>query len=121
MKLASYPAIGQRVAYVRQNPSTGEILTGFGLVLAIHLDAVKRVMAHLSEKNAEGHEEKFNVDLTCLEPTEEFIIRFTEVTNKVKEISSEGNKQVISVVSDFNKKVEDVYSGILGEPIEIEA
>lgn len=126
MRQELYPCLGTVVNYVRQN-NAGEIEQGSGRILAVCLDASKRTMVHLDTETSitdlQGNvipNPKFNVDILCLNPTPEFVKKFTEATQAVQAISGKGNKLVQEVVEDYNGRVELLYDGILGAPIEFE-
>lgn len=118
MKTATYPAIGQKVEYVRQG-ADGEIETGKARILALTLDPDKRLVAHLDKEAMEGSE-KFNVDVGCLNPSNGFIERFTAATKMVLELSGEGNGKVQEIVAEYNEKVNQAYTGVLGKPLIFE-
>lgn len=115
MITATYPRIGQTVNYVRQ-ANGGGIETGSGRVLAICLGEDKRLMLHLDNEAPEGSQ-KFNVDLNCVNPTPDFIDRFTVACDTVAKISKRGNDIVAETVKEFNLQVEAEYVGILGEKL----
>lgn len=118
MKTETYPKIGQRVDYVRQT-SDGGVQTGTARILALTIDPNKRLMAHLDTEKAEGSE-KFNVHVTCLNPSAEFIDQFTKVMNDVTALSTEGNGKVSEVVAEYNQRVDVLQAEVLGEAISFE-
>tara|TARA_R110000782_G_scaffold266688_1_gene361415 strand:- start:102 stop:491 length:390 start_codon:yes stop_codon:yes gene_type:complete len=113
--LTPYPSFGSKVTFIRQGPNQ-ETETGAGIVLGVHLDALKRIMVHIQ---LDGKEEKINADINCINPTPEFIEKYNKTINLVKEISERGNKEIETIVSRFNAKVEDLLDGILGKPVDI--
>lgn len=112
---APYPPLGTKVTYVRQDPQ-GQVLQGEAVVLAICLDQEKRVMAHIKH-NAEGEGFAFNVDLNCLNPSEEFVEKFKDVTNRVRLLQGAANEEIQAKVADGNRRIADEYSTILGHPV----
>lgn len=123
MKTATYPQIGAQVQYVRQN-AAGETVRGTAMVLAVCLDHGRRLMAHVVgdvvQPDGSVAEQKFNVDISCLNPSDDFVKRFSETTMAVRELSAEGNRLAQEIVAQYNEKVEELYSGLLGVPVEIE-
>ncbi len=110
-----YPTIGSTVSFIRQN-NLGEPEKGKGIVLGITLDVNKRLMAHIDVGT-----EKVNVDISSLNPSEEYIAQFSAALKKIKEISDEGNGKVKEIVLEYNKQVDEVYLQLLGEPVVFEA
>lgn len=115
-----YPVIGTKVKFCRQNVQTHEVETGSGTVLAICMDQNKRLVAHIQPDFPEGTEQpsKFNVDLNCLNPTDEFIQKFTDVTAEIKRLTDEGNEKVKQIVADYEGIISGKYTEILGSPVE---
>lgn len=80
------------------------------------MDGNRRVMAHLKDPNIET---AFNVDLSCLNPSEQFVDQFTALTATVKSVGDEGNAKAQEVIKDYNKRIDELYSSVLGKPVEI--
>jgi hypothetical protein len=108
-----YPTIGTVVNFVRTNTLEAPEV-GKGTVFGFGLDPNKRIMAHIELL---GTTERVNVDLNCLEPTEEFIAAYAQTIKEIKSLSNEGNEKVKVLVEDYNKRVDNLYSKVLGEPI----
>lgn len=116
MKTATYPEIGQSVTYVRQNLDRGaenQMLEGEGVVKAIHLDAAKRLCAHVQAEGQPG----VNVDIRLLNPSDEVKAKFLTVVNKVRDLENEGNGKVQEIVAEYNAKVDAEFNSVLGEPV----
>lgn len=113
-----YPKIGSVVGYVRTDQK-GETEVGFGRVLAICMDEGKRLMVHLDPEAVEGGQ-KFNVDMSCLNPSPEFVEKFTLAIDAVKEISEEGNAKVQALVTIYNDRVDFVRNEIFGSPVDFD-
>jgi hypothetical protein len=120
MKLQYYPQLGQLVTFVQADQNTGALVEGKGRILAIAMDGAKRPIAHLEHvPNPEG-KPNFNVDLNALNPSEEFKVKLKTCVETVLKLSAEGNAKVGAVVGDYNKQVEDQYTGVLGAPVVFE-
>lgn len=121
MQLASYPKIGTRAKYIRVNPQTKEFEEGSSLILAICLDPQKRIMAHMQGiPLPDGNTGNFNVDLNCLEPSDDFKAKFKAVKDRVEATSQEGNGKIAALVAEYNQAVENAYTSVLGEPVEFD-
>jgi tripartite-type tricarboxylate transporter receptor subunit TctC len=128
MKMSSYPTIGQKVRYVRQDPTTGKSVTGEGQIRSIAVDPDKKLVAFLEgdveRPNEKGElvttKEKFLVYVSCLNPSEEFIDKFTAGMNKVLEIAQEGNGKSQEIVAEYNQKVDQVKNEFLGQSVVFE-
>lgn len=123
MKLASYPQIGTKVRYIRQIPPKGDIEIGEAIIEAICLDMEKRLMAHLAKPNKEADQpyERFNVDLSCLEPSEHFVEKFKKMADTIIKMSMVANAEAKAVVDEANQAIDNQRSHILGRPIEFES
>lgn len=116
----TYPELGTKVSYVRQNHQ-GEILTGQATVMAICVDGEKRLTAHLKDTSPQEEPKPgFNVPLTCLNPTKEFIEKFTEEMGKVEALVKEASDMNQEIVKKYNAEIAVLYTGILGEPLVFE-
>ena len=111
----TYPTLGTQVSYIRQTPQ-GEIQTGFATVMAVAIDATKRIVCHLKDPN---QEHAFNTDIHCVNPSEEFISKFKELTQEVKTAQDAYNAKAQEIIDEGNKHIASLYTGLLGEPIEI--
>ncbi len=116
-----YPSIGSTVKYVRQN-QLGAAETGSGIVLGITLDANNRPMAHIEIpiKLPTGQNEKINVDIACLNPMDGFVEQFAVAMKEIQKLSEEGNGKVQEIVSEYNKRVEDLFTIVLGVPVVLD-
>lgn len=115
----TYPELGTKVSYVRQNPQ-GEILTGNATVMAICMDGEKRLTAHLKDTSPQEGEEpkpRFNVPLTCLNPSPDFIEKFAHEMKKVEALVKEATDKNQEIVKKYNAEIAELYTGILGEPL----
>lgn len=125
MKTSTYPTIGQKLSFIRQNLNNKEnpIHQGVGIVCALSMDTHKRLVATMltMKDNGSGESEKVNVDLQCLNPSEEFVANFAATTQAVQNLQSEGNGKAAEVVAEYNQLIQSAYSGVLGEPVEVEA
>lgn len=115
MKTASYPAIGQRVTFVRQGQN-GEVVEGSGLIEGIILDPSKRLMVHLetTEKNGDGASIRRNVHVTCLNPSDDFKAQFKAAQELVQSLGDEGNGKVKEIVAGYNQRVDEAQEPVLG-------
>lgn len=116
-----YPKIGSKVDFVRQNLQSQDVERGSGMILAVCLDATKRLVVHVAPDHPEGTDQpqNFNVDISCLNPTDEFIKKFSDKLEEIKSVSSEGNGKVEAIVSEYNNRVTEIYTELLGQPVEI--
>lgn len=115
-----YPRLGSKVSFVRGNPHTNEIEHGTGLVMAICLDTALRPMAHIEALKSDGEKDRFNVDLLCVNPSDEQVEKYTATVNAVKALQSEGNDKVASMVAEYNGRVSDAYTGVVGDPVVLD-
>ncbi len=115
-----YPAIGTTVKYVRQNAS-GSAETGSGVILGMALDVNRRLTVHIELPlvREDGSKERVNIDRLGLNPSLEFVSLYAATIKEIKAVSDEGNGKAKEVVADYNKRVDDLYAKILGEPIVI--
>ena len=120
MQLESYPKIGTKVKYIQHVGKTGEFIHSEGIIHAITMDPSMRLMAHLDIVNKEGQSVKTNVDLRCLNPSDEFIEDFKKLTADILKISKEGNDIVKKTVELYNTRVAKAHDGILGKPVVFE-
>lgn len=122
MKTTQYPSLGSKVKYVRQIAPVGEIEQGEATVWAICLDHNKRVMVHLSKPSEETNapDQKFNVDLSSVNPTDEYLTKFQQMAQNIKDTSHKGNTEAQAVIDEHNALVEAHYTEVLGAPIEFE-
>jgi len=114
MKLADCPEIGSKVTYIRQNKDGG-ILTGDAHMLAVHMDTRQRLMAHLKNDT-----ETFNVDLKCVNPSDQFKAEYEAATLAVQDVSSEANAAAAKIITDANQRIDELYTAVLGAPVEFQ-
>ena len=109
--------LGQRVKFVRNKG--GEIVQGEGAIVAFSLDHTRREVATIKRGN-----DIFNVDISALEPSPEYVAQFTAMCAEVERLVDEGNKKAQdthqAVIADYNNQVETVQSPILAPVIEID-
>lgn len=108
------PALGKLVKYIRADEA-GELHEGEGSVQAVFLDPRNRAMVRVKDG-----EHDFNVDLMAINPDKAIFAAYDDLHKRVKEVSEEGNELVKVTVECYNAKVEDIYSELLGEPVEVE-
>jgi len=112
--------LGQKVSFIRQLPD-GTIGDGEAIFLAVHLDQNRRTMAHLKnlEKLPDGRDDIFNTDLLCVNASEDFKAEYERMTEQVKALQTEGNNKISEITKDYNAQVDDCYTALLGDPVEI--
>jgi hypothetical protein len=116
--------LGQKVSFIRQLPD-GTIGSGTATFMAVHLDQNKRVMAHLKadEKLETGQDNFFNTDLMCIDCSDEFKEEYARMTAQVRVLTDEGGKVIVAkseeISKEYNSQIEDCYTALLGEPVEI--
>lgn len=122
MKTATYPELGSKVRYCRQNLADKSVEVGSGRVLGLGMDINKRLNAFIEPEYPEGTDKpsKFNVPLASLEPSDEYIERFKKAVEEIDALAVEGNGKAQAIVSEWNDKVSAVYETILGAPVEFE-
>ena len=111
--------IGTKVNFIRRTKEDA-VVNGRGIIKAIFLDPNNHKSAQVIYKNEEGKEETQNILWQAINPTLEFEKAFTELVAQVSEIAKEGNAKVQEVVAEYNKKVEDAETALLGQPIKLE-
>lgn len=119
MDTASYPRIGSKVSYVRQNERS-QMVEGTGIVQAIVLDPSKRLMVHLEtdELDPETQQKtRKNVHVACLFPSDEFKAQFKATTEAVIALGDEGNTKSRDIVAEYNQRVDAAFSLVLGEAV----
>ena len=117
MTQANYPTLGSKVTYIRQI-KLGTTEKGSGTILGLGLDATKRITAHVELDTVA--KEKVNIDIACLNPTDEFSEKFKTCVERVELLTEEGNKEVRGLVEYYNGMVEDLYSAMLGDAVVFE-
>ncbi len=122
MKTTSYPALGQSVSFIRQNLNDKEnpISQGVGTIVALSLDVHKRQVVTILTTKATGEPDKVNVDINALNPSEEFVAKFKSTLEAVAAFQSEGNGKAQEIVAEYNQRIQEAYSAVLGAPIEID-
>lgn len=122
MKTATYPALGSKVHYIKQNPQTGAVETGYAIVEAICLDHTKRPMAHLSKPSVgtDAPHDRFNVDLGSLDRDAEYAAKFAQIAEQVQDLGKEGNAKAAEVITEYNLKVDAVRDELLGQKVEFD-
>ena len=114
-----YPQMGSTIKYIRQNVNS-EIETGSGVVVGLALDPNKRLIVHIEKPliTPGAPADRINVDLLGLNPTRDYIELYTNKMKEIKTLSNEGNDKMKRIMDQYNGLVEDLYSTILGQPIE---
>lgn len=128
MKTATYPQIGTRAKFVRLNPTTMLPERGEGLIVGFGLNEKQQVMTFIVASLASPDpamngaivEQRVNIDLACLDPSDEYVAKFGEITAQIKATGDEGNGKVTNIVQEYNQRVDALYQSILGAPIEFE-
>ena len=125
MRKQEYPAIGSKVSFIRQDHNLN-VVAGTGMILAICMDAEKRLCAHIQPDNmipdADAERPaKINVDLACLNPSPEFVELFNKRSEEVKALTAEGNGKARDIVAEYNQRIDAIKNDLLGSAIELEA
>lgn len=118
--LTQYPQLGQLVDFVVTEQKTGALIEAQGRVLAICMDGRKRTMAHLEYVPNPDAKPEVNVDLQCLNPSEEFKAKLTACLVQVMANSTEGNDAVKAIVEKHNTKNDALFDELLGDVVEFE-
>lgn len=121
MKKENYPAMGAKVSFIRVTDEQ-KVLEGKGHIQAIFLDPNKRIMAQVREEAISNDVDAkvWNIDLKCVEPSTETKKAYVELVKEIKDITEKGNTEAQKVVASFNEEIEEKYSALLGEPVELE-
>lgn len=109
----NYPQIGEVVSYARADKEL-KVHRGRGEVRAIFVNEDKRVYVQI----ADGAN-VWNTSITMLNPSEEQVAKFAEVTAQVNAMTVAGNKQIEEYVKEQNEAIELVKSTVLGEPVNV--
>ena len=117
--LTKYPKLGQLVDFVVTDQKTGALIEATGRVLAICMDGRKRVMAHLAYVPADDRPE-VNVDLQCLNPSDDFKEKLRACLVQVLANSAEGNEAVKAIVEKHNATNDALFDSLLGSVVEFE-
>ena len=121
MNTAEYPALGAKVKYIRTTDE-GKILDGVGHVQAIFLDPNKRIMAQVKDIPIAKDVERqvYNIDFYGINPNDQVKKEYGKLIKDIQATTLEGNKLAKEVVDQYNEKVEQQYSSLLGAPVEFE-
>ena len=109
-----YPAIGTQVPYLRADDE-GNIFDGVGTVMAIYLDPRNRLMVRIKQG-----QQDYNVDFIGLNYSEDTRKAYQDVIDRVKSVTVEGNEMVKATVASYNRKVDAIYSELLGDPVDVD-
>lgn len=109
-----YPALGEKINYMRADAKTGALAFGVGIVRAIFLSEDQRPQVQVLDG-----ENAWNIDLVAVNPTEETKKRYAALVSEVQKISAEGNELVKVTVSEYNEKVRAAYDRVLGAPVKV--
>jgi hypothetical protein len=111
----TYPQIGDVVSYARADKEL-KVHRGRGEVRAIFVNEDKRVYVQI----ADGAN-VWNTSLTMINPSEELVAAFAEMTAKVDEMTQAGNKRIEELVKSCNAEIEIVKTTVLGLPVDVGA
>jgi hypothetical protein len=111
----TYPQIGDVVSYARADKEL-KVHRGRGEVRAIFVNEDKRVYVQI----ADGAN-VWNTSLTMINPSEELVAAFAEMTAKVDEMTQAGNKRIEEMVKSCNAEIEIVKTTVLGLPVDVGA
>ena len=109
----TYPQIGEVISYARADKEL-KVQRGRGEVRAIFVNEDKRVYVQI----ADGAN-VWNTSITMLNPSEEQVAKFAEVTAQVDQMTKDGNKRIMELVAASNEAIEKVKSTVLGEPVNV--
>ena len=109
-----YPELGTKARYMRATPE-GEIIEGVGIVKAIFLDPRKRLMVQVVDIDTAA---SWNVDFIGINYADDMHEKYARVIEGVTDITLEGNKLVQETVKGYNEQVEELYTSVLGAPID---
>jgi hypothetical protein len=116
-RYASYPAMGQLVDFLITDNQTGVVSSSQGRILAICMDGKKRAMAHIEYVPNPDNKPNVNIDLQCVNASDEFKAQLQSTVEQVLKGSAEANALVAGIVTEKNKQNDDLFNAILGEPI----
>lgn len=108
-----YPEIGTTVKFIRVDTEKKEVTGGEGTVRAIFIDPKGRLMVQVMDEDKQAR----NIDLACVNPSLELRTKYEALNIEIEEITEEGNNLVKETVEVYNKKVDDAYSRLLGNPL----
>lgn len=110
--------IGAKVKYIRNVPDVetkeNTYKEGEGVVVAVFLNPDRRPMVQIKEGDS-----TFNVDVACINPSEDDKERFKAMTEKVDAIAAEGNQKIKDIGVEYNNRVQAEYTAFLGYPLSL--
>lgn len=118
--------IGDQVRYVHKRAKTEikdnakvvtghQIVEGEGIVRAICVDHTKRLVVQIADET-----DVFNVDYNAINPTPEFVEKFTVLCENIAGYTAEAKKKQSEIVQEYNAKIDEICDELLGEKVEIE-
>ncbi len=110
--------LGSRVTYIRPDKANaGKTVEGNATALGIVLDANKRRVVICHDTSQPEAAQRFNVDVKCINASEEFKAQYREAVAAVVKRSAELNNQITEFVTTGNAEVDKIWSEVLGEPV----
>lgn len=110
-----YPKLGTRVNFIRYDGK--QFVEGDGFVKAIFIDPNGYPSVQLADV---GNEKSvFNVELACIDASEDFKGRYRSTIELIEAKAKEGNDKAQEVVITYNKSVDDLRAVAFGDPIVI--
>ena len=109
-----YPRLGSKIEYIRPTVE-GEIISGVGMVKTIYLSDDKRPMVQVKDG-----ENAWNIDLFCINPTDEETEQYGAMIAEVRRVSEEGNKKISILAAEYGEMVSNRYVDLFGEAIDLE-
>ena len=113
--MSIYPELGETINFIRTDVEKQKAVEGSGMVQAILLDPSNRRMVQV--KCDDG--KVWNIDLFAVNPSATKIRIYKKMVDDINTITKEGNEAVQRAVTEYTKKVDDIYNAVLGEAVEL--
>lgn len=111
MQISSYVKINSEIKYLRHDTEL-KVYEETGIVRAIFLDPDNRLMAQV--KNGDN---AYNVHYCTLNYDKDMVKQYKDLLQVIRSVSDEGDLKVSETVKEYNNKVQEHTSFLLGEPL----
>ncbi|MCK5605237.1 hypothetical protein KAR91_25320 [Candidatus Pacearchaeota archaeon] len=117
MNTQEYVKIGSTVKYLRHDTEL-TVHKGSGVVRAIFVDQDDRLMVQVLEGGDKQSARNVHYATLCEEHSDEAVKKYDELLKNIRTTSDEGDALVTEVVDKYNGQVQDLTTGLFGEPVD---